>query len=153
MPLPPHPPGQPARRKAKDHGVGLLLSMPVLFFPVKVSDSRQHNTRDGDRAEHSCDWQQVQQEPPAAAVLPAKPPSEQLPRGMIVQDADLLMICARAVASNPHFRYFFSPNVQDSELGFARSWPAGSALLVQDSFEATQRAHMLMGAANHFGVI
>ena len=58
--------------------------MPVyFFFPVRVRHSRQHNTRGGDGAEHCWDRKQVQQEPAAAAVLPAKPPPEQLPRGMV----------------------------------------------------------------------
>ena len=38
------------------------------------------NSSDG--AEHPWDRQQVQQEPAAVAVLPARPPPEQLPRGM-----------------------------------------------------------------------
>ena len=68
--------------------------------------------------------------------------------------ADLL-IGARAVVFNPHFRYFFSPDVRDSELGSIQSWPAGSALLLQDSFasEPTQRAQILVQASNHCGVV
>ena len=45
--------------------------------------------------------------------------------------ADLL-ISARAMVFNPHFRYFFSPDVRDSELGSVQFWPAGSALLPLD---------------------
>ena len=77
----PLPQGKLARLRAE--GVEPLLSMPVFCFSVRVRHSRQHNPRDGDGAEHSWDRQQVQQEPAAAAVLPAKPPPEQLPRGML----------------------------------------------------------------------
>ena len=66
--------------------------------------------------------------------------------------ADLL-IGARAVVFNPHFRYFFSPDVRDSELGFVQSWPAESALLLLDSIEPTQRAQILVQASNHRGVV
>ena len=66
--------------------------------------------------------------------------------------ADLL-IGARAVVFNPHFRYFFSPDVRDSELGSIQSWPAGSALLLLDSFEPTQRAQILVQASNHRGIV
>ena len=57
--------------------------MPFFFLSCEVGHSRQHNTRDGDGAERSWDSQQLQPEPAAAAVLPAGPPPEQLPRGMI----------------------------------------------------------------------
>ena len=64
--------------------------------------------------------------------------------------ADLL-VGAPAVVFNPHFRYFFSPDVLDSELGPIQSWPAGSALLLLDSFEPTQRAQILVQASKHRG--
>ena len=51
--------------------------------------------------------------------------------------ADLL-VGARAVVFNPHFRYFSSQDVQNSAIGSVQSWPAGSPLLLRDSFEPTQ---------------
>ena len=66
--------------------------------------------------------------------------------------ADLL-VGARAVVLNPHFLYFFSPDVRDSELGSVQSWPAGSVLLLLDSFEPTQRAQILLQASNHRAVV
>ena len=63
------------------------LRVPGHFFPCHFFfffcegqahwHSRQHSTRVGDGAEHSWDRQQVQPEPAAAAVLPAKPPTKQ----------------------------------------------------------------------------
>ena len=66
--------------------------------------------------------------------------------------ADLL-VGAGAVVFNPHLQYFFSPDVLDSELGSIQSWPAGSALLLLNSFEPTQRAQILIQASNYLGVV
>ena len=66
--------------------------------------------------------------------------------------ADLL-IGARAVAFNPHFQHFVSPDAIDMELGGVQSWPAVPALLLQDSFEPTERAQILAQAAIHCSVV
>ena len=47
------------------------------FLSCEVRHSQQHNIRGCDGAEHSWGSQQVQPEPAAAAVLPAKPPTKQ----------------------------------------------------------------------------
>ena len=49
-----------------------------------------------------------------------------------------LFIGARAVALNPHFQHFFSPDAIDLELGGVQSWPAVPALLLLDSFAPTE---------------
>ena len=69
-----------------------------------------------------------------------------------IQGANLL-IGARAVAFNLHFQSIFTPDVRDSELGSVYSWPAGSVLLLLESFIPTERAQILVQASNHSGVV
>ena len=60
-----------------------------------------------------------------------------------------LLIVASSVVFNPHFLYFFPSEVLDSDLDSVQSWPAGSAILLLDSFEPIWRAQILVKAMNH----
>ena len=61
--------------------------------------------------------------------------------------------CLRwTVAFNPHFQYFFSPDVRDSKLCFVQSLRGGSALLLLDSFAPTERTQILVQAKNCCGI-
>ena len=73
-------------------------------------------------------------------------------RGILGTD---LLIGAWAVAFNPHFQHFFSPDAMDLELGDIQTWPAVPALslLAIDSFAPTELAQILVQASNHCGVV
>ena len=64
-----------------------------------------------------------------------------------------ILVGARAVVFNPHFQYFFSPDVKDSALGAVQSLPAGSALLLLHSFSPKERPRLLLQASQHGGAV
>ena len=60
-----------------------------------------------------------------------------------------LLIGSRAVAYNPHFRFFASPFTGDRWLGATPVWPSVTALLTLDSFEPTARTKLWQSVAVH----
>jgi len=60
-----------------------------------------------------------------------------------------LLVGARAVAYNPHFHHFVSPESVDSSLGAVTQWPAQPALLLLDSFPPHHRSSVLRRAREH----
>ena len=60
-----------------------------------------------------------------------------------------LLIGSRAVAYNPHFRFFVSPFPGDRWVGATQEWPEVKALLILDSFEPTTRIKLWQLVAVH----
>jgi hypothetical protein len=64
-----------------------------------------------------------------------------------------LLIGSRAVAYNPHFRFFDSPFSGDPWLGATPVWPSVTALQLLDSFEPSARMEVLQSVAVHKSLI
>jgi len=59
------------------------------------------------------------------------------------------LIGASAVTHNPHFLFFFSPNVEVRQLGAIIDLPPEPVLLVLNAFKPSLRQQLLQQASRH----